>query len=241
MPRFRTTDNGKKNLPGGQHRQGDAARNRVTEALSRNLVVQHGRAHALILPTKWNAATPHKVSQTVTGDYQANINQGNGFIMSVAGKTAGKWYWECTLTAHAESSGPIFGIARATINSGAWNAPFTGMPADSVTGIGIHGSGGIVERDQSTLATLGFNTAVNDTIGVLMDCDANTIRFIRPNGVVSAAYSMGNGGSGARHAAVGGATSGYIGATVIGNFGQSAFVHAAVIASSYPLHLPLSA
>ena len=113
--------------------------------------------------------------------FSRTAGSGYASVRGVAGKTAGKWYYEGKLN----SGTPFFGIGNAS----AGLASFAGVTPDSA-GLWMSGSNYWVAGSGSST---GLGTpAVNDIICVKVDLDARTIAFRINSGSWSTSYNLGS-------------------------------------------------
>lgn len=172
--------------------------------------------------TTWNPSD--KSSITLTGGDLTATATSQGAVRSISGKTAGKYYFEITVSTWASASTTL-GMALSSYSP-------LGIPVGSANSVGF-GRGGSISINGSSapgLPTLGSRTS-GDIIGIAIDKSAQLIWFrVAPsgnwNGSGTANPATGTGGidtsalSGALYACFAGFQ---VNEVATANFGASAF------------------
>ena len=122
--------------------------------------------------------------------------------------SSGKFYFEVTRVNGSWMFGVVPGGANLDMYAGGVNA-----------GVGLYN--GSVYRNDAVVATLAWDGAANETIGVLLDADARTVVFRSLSGIVSSAITLPF--TGPIYAALGSGSSGSPVGSATANFGASAF------------------
>lgn len=154
-----------------------------------------------VIPTTWNPSDKGSSVTLSNSDLTSNIaHYTSSAVRAVSGKSAGKWYWELTLSAIVPDS---------YIDAGVW-------PISRYIGTYIYNTSGVIRVTPA-------QQSVGDVLGFAFDADAGTLAVTR-NG---AAFSSLTGLSISEpwHPVAGDDnTSGTVSLTA--NFGQSAFSYA---------------
>lgn len=163
----------------------------------------------------WNPADKHANVTLSNGNLKAAVSGGWYSVRATIPKTAGKHYWELTLTARGTA-------CRNGVGSS--SAGLTTAPGDDVYGWGWQTHGYIYHN--GTSAAYGAAQATADIISIALDLDNGKIWFGK-NGVWP---NSGNPETGAYPAYTGVTGNlfpmlGAIGGTVTANFGASAFAY----------------
>ncbi len=171
---------------------------------------------------KWNSADKDADITLSGGDLVASNSNGNsGMVRSTIGKSSGKWYWEVTLTVIDNSSWDT-GIANAS-------ATLTTYPGFDANGWAYWFNTGD-KLTNNSLTAYSTTPSNGDVIGVALDMDAGTIKFLRNNTDLGVAFS---GLSGTIYAAVGNNNSLF---TATANFGASTMAYTAPVGYNQGLY-----
>lgn len=173
------------------------------------------QAHSVILsgPTiQYTTWDPAKKSAGVTlsgGNLVATCNNA-ATVLSVVGKSSGKWYWEYR-------PGAVFMSLGIQKNSGGYEQ-FLGA---NVNGWGYRGSSSSIMNDNTFIQSGLASYTAGDVISIALNLDTNQITWRKNDVVQGVAQTI---AAGTWFAAVSGVVSG--GAqSVTANFGASAFTY----------------
>lgn len=161
--------------------------------------------------------SPTDKSSAVTlsnGNLTAIASATGDSVRGTLGKSAGKWYWEYTVTAAPAPNNSMLGIGTA-------NMLLANYPGTSVEGYGYWGNNGS-SYYKGTSYSGGTSYGAGAVIGVAFDADNHTLTFYK-NGAAARTFTAV--AAVAWHPAVSPYTSGAT-STITANFGQSNFAYA---------------
>lgn len=126
--------------------------------------------------TTWNPSDKSAAVTLSGGNLTAALTNGGagGMVRAVAGKSTGKWYYECKVDAFATWN-CLMGWAAAS-------APLANFPGIDANGWGFYGTDGS-KYNNAVGAAYGSAWVVNDIIGCYIDLDSatKTIGFLVNN------------------------------------------------------------
>lgn len=133
----------------------------------------------------WDSATVSAVTLSggnlvATNTGTTSTNQG-AHVVAASGKTTGKYYFECKVTAYTGGAGVGFGVGTTTA---IYSDMSTFPPGDMIFVKGHDGSGPIWATGSNTGFNLGRSLATNDVIGIAVDVTNRRIWYrIAPSGL----------------------------------------------------------
>lgn len=144
-----------------------------------------------------------------SGNTATNTSATWDSVKSTIGVSSGKWYWE--MTANTLGSGQFSGIGLV----GDSNVTYSGTGASSYSYLSINGN----KYNSNTPVAYAGAWAGGDVIGIALDMNAGTIKFLKNNVDLGQAYSGITGTQYAMHSSNG------VGSIFIMNFGATALTY----------------
>lgn len=168
-----------------------------------------------LVPTTWNPADKGSGVDLSGGNLVAASGYYTSSVRSVDGVSAGKWYWEVTITGGANYVMAGIGTSSAPVEHG-WMSVYPGVDANGWSYYGFDGT----KFHDGAASPCGPALVNGDVLGFALDMTAGTLT-IYVNGVsYGVAYS---GIAGTIYAMMGSGAS--ASCTVTANFGASAFAY----------------
>lgn len=175
---------------------------------------------ASVTPTTWDPANTAASITLSGGDLTATNTGYDGSSLSVFGATAGKYYWELTLS---PGTTQLVGVSVPGVAVSGW----PGSDAGSWT---YKKSNGTIRNNTNTIQTVASGAT---TVGILLDASNKKLKFQLGGVDVGTEITL----TGTEFHAITGCDSAS-GSTVVANFGASAFTYSVPVGYNSGLGVP---